>query len=51
MYLTLQNPPTPWAQYSGKDIPQLPDNLAGTTYKRDNDWTTTDGWTGTTERL
>ena len=37
-------PPTPWAQYSGKDIPQLPDNVAGTTYKRDNDWTDTDGW-------
>jgi len=40
-------PPTPWAQYSGKDIPQLPDNVAGTTYKRDNDWTTTDGWVAT----
>jgi hypothetical protein len=39
-------PPTPWAQYSGKDIPMLPDNLAGTTYKRDNDWVDTDGWIG-----
>jgi len=39
-----ESPPTPWAQYSGKDIPQLPDNIAGTTYKRDNDWTTVDGW-------
>lgn len=33
-------------QYSFDEIKQLPDNHAGTVYKRDNDWTTVDGWSG-----
>jgi lysophospholipase L1-like esterase len=37
-------PPTPWAQYSGKDIPQLPDNVAGTTQKVTEFTSIPSGW-------
>jgi len=33
------------AEYTGDGIPMIPDNVAGTAYKRDNDWVDTDGWT------
>ena len=42
--VTQESPPTPWAQYSGKDIPQLPDNLAGTTFIRDGNWSNLSGF-------
>jgi hypothetical protein len=32
-----------WANYTGLEIPELPDNVAGTTYLQ-TEWTTVDGW-------